>query len=130
MEIDLPEVVAEIRAEFDRYEQALGANDVATLNSMFHRDPRTIRYGGNENLYGHAAIEAFRVARSPAGLGTDNIENRHQHLWSRPCRRFDIVSSRERSRKGRPADANLGSLSRRLAHCRRACKLYRRAGQQ
>ena len=68
MEIDLPEVVAEIRAEFDRYEQALGANDVATLNAMFHRDPRTIRYGGNENLYGHAAIEAFRVARSPAGL--------------------------------------------------------------
>jgi hypothetical protein len=68
VEIDLPEVVAEVRAEFDRYEAALGANDVATLNAMFHDDPRTIRYGGTENLYGYAEIAAFRAARSPAGL--------------------------------------------------------------
>ncbi len=67
MEIDLPEVVAEVRAEFDRYEKALGENDVATLNAMFWKNPRTIRYGGTENLYGHDEIEAFRVARSPAG---------------------------------------------------------------
>ncbi len=70
MEIDLPEVVAEIRAEFDRYEKALGANDVVTLNAMFHRDPRTIRYGGGENLYGHGEIESFRVARAPPGART------------------------------------------------------------
>ena len=68
MEIDLPEVVAEVKAAFDRYEKALGENDVATLNSTFRKDPRTIRYGGTENLYGHAEIEAFRVARSPVGL--------------------------------------------------------------
>ena len=68
MDIDLPEVVAEVRAEFDRYEKALGANDVASLNAMFRNDPRTIRYGGTESLYGHQEIEAFRVARSPAGL--------------------------------------------------------------
>jgi hypothetical protein len=68
VEVDLPEVVAEVRAEFDRYEAALDANDVATLNAMFHKDSRTIRYGGAENLYGHAAIAAFRAARSPAGL--------------------------------------------------------------
>jgi hypothetical protein len=68
MEIDLPEVVAEVRAAFDRYEQALVTNDVATLDSLFRDDPRTIRYGGGENLYGYAAIKAFRAARSPAGL--------------------------------------------------------------
>jgi hypothetical protein len=68
MEIDLPEVVAEVRAEFDRYERALVSNDVATLDSIFRNDPRTIRYGGWENLYGYAEIEAFRAARSPAGL--------------------------------------------------------------
>jgi hypothetical protein len=68
MEIDLPEVVAEVKAAFDRYENALGDNDVATLNSIFRKDPRTIRYGGAENLYGHAEIEAFRAARSPVGL--------------------------------------------------------------
>ena len=68
MEIDLPEVIAQVRAEFDRYEAALNANDVATLDAMFHKDPRTIRYGGTENLYGYAEIAAFRAARSPAGL--------------------------------------------------------------
>jgi hypothetical protein len=68
MEIDRPEVVAEVRAEFDRYEAALNANDVAGLDAMFHDDARTIRYGANENLYGYAEIAAFRAARSPAGL--------------------------------------------------------------
>jgi hypothetical protein len=68
MEIDLPEVVAEVRAAFDRYEQALVTNNVATLDALFRDDPRTIRYGGGENLYGYAAIKAFRAARSPAGL--------------------------------------------------------------
>jgi 1-carboxybiuret hydrolase subunit AtzH-like protein len=68
MDIDLPEVVAQVRAAFERYEQALIANDVAALDAMFHDDPRTIRYGGAENLYGFQAIEAFRAARSPVGL--------------------------------------------------------------
>jgi hypothetical protein len=68
MDIDLPEVVAEVKAAFQRYEKALVSNDVAALNAMFHDDPRTIRYGSTENLYGYAEIEAFRAARSPAGL--------------------------------------------------------------
>ena len=68
MDIDLPEVVAEVRAAFDRYEKALGDNDVDTLDALFWKNPRTIRYGGTENLYGHDEIAAFRAARSPAGL--------------------------------------------------------------
>jgi hypothetical protein len=69
MEIDLPEVVAEVSAAFERYEQALVSNDVTTLDTLFCDDPRTIRFGGTENLFGYAAIKAFRAARSPAGLG-------------------------------------------------------------
>ena len=69
MQIDLPEVVAEVRAAFDAYEVALVSNDVEALNRMFRDDPRTIRYGAGENLYGYAAIKAFRVARSPVGVG-------------------------------------------------------------
>ncbi|MGE0563500.1 MAG: oxalurate catabolism protein HpxZ [Pseudolabrys sp.] len=68
MEIDLPEVVAEVTAAFERYEQALITNDVATLDATFRDDPRTIRYGAAENLYGFSEIAAFRAARSPAGL--------------------------------------------------------------
>jgi len=67
-EIDLPGVVAEVTAAFRRYEQALVTNDVATLDAIFRNDPRTIRYGGAEILYGHAEIAAFRGARAPVGL--------------------------------------------------------------
>ena len=68
MEIDLPEVLAEVKVAFDAYEKALTANDVAVLDALFHDDPRTIRYGGGENLYGYKEIMAFRAARSPANL--------------------------------------------------------------
>jgi hypothetical protein len=68
MEIDLPEVVAEVKREFERYERALVSNDVALLDALFRDDPRTIRYGGGENLYGYEEIKAFRSARSSAGL--------------------------------------------------------------
>jgi hypothetical protein len=68
MEIDLPEVVAEVKREFERYERALVTNDVALLDALFRDDPRTIRYGGAEILYGYEEIKAFRAARAPAGL--------------------------------------------------------------
>jgi hypothetical protein len=68
MNIDLPDVVAEVTAEFERYEQALISNDVAVLDQIFRVDERVIRYGGGENLYGYQEIAAFRAARSPAGL--------------------------------------------------------------
>lgn len=69
MDIDLPEVVAEVREAFDRYEKAIVNNDVATLDALFRDDPRTIRYGASEILYGYAEISAFRAARSPVALG-------------------------------------------------------------
>ncbi|MCC6775406.1 MAG: oxalurate catabolism protein HpxZ [Hyphomicrobiales bacterium] len=67
-QIDLPDVVAEVTAAFERYERALVTNDVPILDEVFRVDTRTIRYGGAEILYGHDEIKAFRAARSPAGL--------------------------------------------------------------
>ena len=69
MEIDLPDVLAEVTAEFARYEKALVSNDVVVLDELFRNDARTLRYGVGENLYGYEAIMAFRAARSPIGLG-------------------------------------------------------------
>jgi hypothetical protein len=68
MEIDLPDVLAEVTAQFARYEQALVSNDVAVLDELFRDDPLTLRYGIGENLYGYGEIMAFRAARSPVGL--------------------------------------------------------------
>lgn len=68
MQINLPEVVAEVQAAFEQYETALVTNDVATLDRLFWNSPHTIRYGATENLYGYEAIAAFRSARSAIGL--------------------------------------------------------------
>ena len=68
MDINLPEVVAEVTAVFERYEQALVRNDLAVLDELFWDSEHTLRYGATENLYGIGMIRAFRAARPAAGL--------------------------------------------------------------
>lgn len=68
MDINLPDVVDDVRAAFDRYERAITSNDVATLIALFRSSDLTIRYGIAENLYGASEISSFRNARSPVGL--------------------------------------------------------------
>lgn len=71
MDVDHPETLAEVTAAFRRYEAALVSNDVAVLDELFRNDPRTLRYGIAENLYGYAEIAAFRSARSPLNLARE-----------------------------------------------------------
>jgi hypothetical protein len=66
--INLPEVLAEVTAVFERYEAALVSNDVAVLDALFLNSPHTLRFGATENLYGYEAIRAFRASRPSAGL--------------------------------------------------------------
>lgn len=68
MDMNIPEVQAELMAVFETYERALTTNDVATLDALFLDSSETIRYGGTENLYGFSEIAAFRSGRSPVGL--------------------------------------------------------------
>ncbi len=68
MDINLPDVLAEVTAVCARYETALVTNDVAVLDALFWVSPHTLRYGATENLYGHDAIRAFRASRSATGL--------------------------------------------------------------
>ena len=73
LDINRPDVVAEVRAAVDRYEHALVSNDVAVLDDLFWNSEHTLRYGATENLYGYAAIAAFRAARSPVGLARNVV---------------------------------------------------------
>ncbi len=66
--INLPHVLAEVKAAFARYEAALNGNDVAVLDELFWQSPHTLRYGASENLYGYDAIQAFRQTRPTTGL--------------------------------------------------------------
>ena len=68
MEINLPDVLAEVTAVFARYEDALVHNRVDVLDALFWPSPHTVRYGVGENLVGIDAIRAFRAARPAAGL--------------------------------------------------------------
>ena len=68
MDINLPDVLAEVSAVFARYETALVSNDTETLHTLFWQSPATIRFGVGENLFGAEEIAAFRTARSPLNL--------------------------------------------------------------
>ncbi|CAM4388034.1 oxalurate catabolism protein HpxZ [Bordetella tumbae] len=74
MEINLPEVVAEVKVQFDRYEKALTGNDVAVLDELFWDSPHTLRYGAGENLYGYDEIQAFRAGRPSKGLDREVLK--------------------------------------------------------
>ncbi len=73
MDINLPDVVAEVSAVFEQYEQALVNNNVEVLDTLFHNSPLTLRYGATENLYGYEAIRAFRAGRSSQGLARERM---------------------------------------------------------
>ena len=79
MQINDPEVLAELQALYPKYETALVTNDVEMLTRMFWASPHAMRFGVTENLYGIDEIEAFRKGRSPANL-------------ARTVRRLDIVT--------------------------------------
>ncbi|SHM86536.1 oxalurate catabolism protein HpxZ [Phytopseudomonas punonensis] len=67
-QIDLPSVLADVTAAFQRYEKALISNDIEVLDELFWHDERTVRLGAGENLYGISEIRKFRAARPAAGL--------------------------------------------------------------
>jgi Protein of unknown function (DUF3225) len=68
MQINDPEVIAELRTLYPLYEAALVNNDVETLTSMFWASPYAIRFGAGENLYSVNKIDAFRKSRPAVNL--------------------------------------------------------------
>jgi hypothetical protein len=68
MQINIPNIHAEVQALFDQYEDALIHNKIDVLDNSFWNNPLVIRYGMNENLYGFDEIAAFRAARPSKGL--------------------------------------------------------------
>ena len=67
MEINVPEVVAEVTAAFERYETGVIGNQPEILIDSFWNNPLTIRYGTAENLYGFDEIAGYRKTRAAIG---------------------------------------------------------------
>lgn len=68
MDINHPQVCAELTAQFNRYQQALIDYDIVVLNELFWHDPLTVRYGVSENHYGYDEIAAYRRSCAPEDL--------------------------------------------------------------
>src|ERR1700733_908015 len=65
MQINRPDALAEVWEAYRRYEAALLAADVKTLDELFWDSEHTVRYGVAEIVYGHPAIAAFNARRRP-----------------------------------------------------------------
>ena len=118
MEINIPEIVAEVNEAFMKYEKAILANDVEMINELFWNDEKTLRYGPNGTLVSHAALSAFRrsqdigawertlkdtyivtfgrdfgVANTESTTSTVSEINRQSHTWVRMPEGWRIVSA-------------------------------------
>ncbi|MDF2114227.1 oxalurate catabolism protein HpxZ [Roseiarcaceae bacterium H3SJ34-1] len=68
-ETNHPDVVAEVKTAFQRYNEAIETGDVDTLNALFWNSPLTVRFGPTEHLFGYGEISTFRAGtwkRGPA----------------------------------------------------------------
>ena len=64
MAFDNSAVLREVVAAFADYERALMAYDIEALDAHFWHDPRAVRFGIAENLYGYAEIARYRRSRT------------------------------------------------------------------
>lgn len=126
-EIDLPDVVAEVRTAWAGYNQALNPGNIAVQNETFRNDERTVRYGPAENLYGYKAIERYRSSARPIDPPL-TLSNTVMTTYGRD---FAVAStlthtSCQSARKGWPPNADMGTFSRGLERRRGACQQHRR----
>lgn len=68
MQINIPDVLAEVTVAFARYEKALVTNDTRTLDELFRTADETVRFGIAENLFGIEEIRQFRNKRPAINL--------------------------------------------------------------
>jgi hypothetical protein len=68
-QFNLPEIVAEVRTNFARYEAALLQHDIAVLNEYFVPRADTARFGIAEHSYGAADIARWRRHAAPMAAG-------------------------------------------------------------
>jgi AtzH-like len=114
MQINIPEVVAEVRNAFIEYERALSTNDLDAMDGLFWKSSVTLRYGPNGTLVGHDAISAFRRARNIKGINR-TLKNTFITTFGRD---FAVTNTESESiwcdQSSKP---DLGSNARRLANC-------------
>ncbi len=67
-------MLAELEQVSDRYETALQANDLETLDALFWQDERVMRVAAKDELTGIEAIRRYRSARPLAELARERLD--------------------------------------------------------
>ena len=80
-QLNLPDVLAEVGAAFERYERALVSNDIAVLDELFWNHPMTLRFGATENLWSYDEIAAFRASRPSRSNCTLAVAKSRPNVW-------------------------------------------------
>src|ERR1700712_5958179 len=126
MQINLPEVIAEVCAAFVEYERALVANDIETMNALFWNATETVRYGIAEIQHGGDAIRQWRETCAPVPASrklhrtvittfgmdfatvsteftsdTTLLIGRQMQRWERECRKTQLKRVLKRSSRTR-----------------------------
>jgi hypothetical protein len=68
-EVNLPEVVAEVRAEFEGYERALVGRDLDAMKSSFSSSPEVVRFGIADRQRGPDELARWRANQPPLPPG-------------------------------------------------------------
>jgi hypothetical protein len=69
VDVDRPDVVAEVALAFATYEKALVDGDVETMTESFWPDERVVRYGLADRQYGAGALREWRASQPPLPPG-------------------------------------------------------------
>jgi hypothetical protein len=60
-EVNLPDVVEEVRAEFESYERALVGRDLAAMKTSFSSSPEVVRFGIADRQHGPDELAKWRA---------------------------------------------------------------------
>ena len=80
LELNIPEIVAEVREAIDRYERALFANDLDVLDTSFWSSSLVVRFGYASEQYGAEALAEYRRMRA--------LGNFKRRLWNQTVTTF------------------------------------------
>ncbi len=68
-EVNLPEVVGEVSAEFEKYERALVGRDLVAMKSSFSSSPEVVRFGIADRQRGPEELAQWRANQPPLPPG-------------------------------------------------------------
>jgi hypothetical protein len=118
MEINRPDILAEVQDAFERYERAFQRNDLEVLDALFWDDERVVRFGVAEDNYGIAELRAWRAAQPSDDLlrtvtrktittfgetaatafiefrrDASGVEGRQSQTWARTAEGWKVVAA-------------------------------------